>query len=167
VAYVGTASKSLAPALRLAWLALPARLVEPVTETKRLSDRQGGVVEQLALADLLDSGSFDRHVRQRRAEYRRRRDELIGVLAARVPTLRPVGLAAGIHFALWLPPAGPTEDEVVARATERSVGLHALGPFWHDPAGKPPGLLIGYASPPRHRFSAAVAALADVLAEVV
>jgi GntR family transcriptional regulator/MocR family aminotransferase len=167
VAYVGTASKSLAPALRLGWLALPGWLVDPVMEAKRLADRHGGVVEQLALADLLDSGSFDRHVRQRRAEYRRRRDELVGVLAERVPTLRPVGLAAGLHFALWLPPTGPSEDEVVARAAERSIGLLPLGELWHDPAGQPPGLLIGYASPLRHRFSAAVGALADLLAGVV
>jgi GntR family transcriptional regulator/MocR family aminotransferase len=167
VAYVGTASKSLAPALRLGWLALPTWLVEPVAEAKWLADRHSGVVEQFALADLLESGAFDRQVRQRRAELRRRRDALVAALAERVPALRPVGLAAGLHVAVWLPPGGPSEDEVVARAAARSVGLFALGSFWHDPAGKPPGLLIGYASPPRHRFSAAVAALADVLAEVV
>lgn len=166
VAYVGTASKSLAPALRLAWLALPSWLVAPVAEVKSLADRHGGVIEQLALADLLMSGAYDRQVRQRRAEYRHRRDALVAALAERVPALRPLGLAAGLHAALWLPPAGPSEDEVVAQAAARSVGLFALGSFWHDPAGKPPGLLIGYASPPRHRFSAAVAALVDVLAEV-
>jgi GntR family transcriptional regulator/MocR family aminotransferase len=166
VAYIGTASKSLAPGLRLGWVTLPAWLLDPVVEAKRLADRHGGVVEQLALADLLDSGSFDRHVRQRRAEYRRRRDELVGALAQRVPDLRPVGLVAGLHFALWLPPDGPPEHEVVARAAERSIGLLPLESLWHDPAGKPPGLLIGYASPLRYRFSAAVAALADLLAEV-
>src|SRR5262249_11758463 len=150
VAYVGTASKSLAPALRLGWLAVPGWLLDSVVEAKRRADRHSGVVEQLALADLLTSGSFDRHVRQRRAEYRRRRDELVAALAERVPTLRPVGLAAGLHFTLWLPRDGPSEDEVVARAAERSIGLLSLGSLWHDPAGKPPGLLIGYASPARH-----------------
>ena len=46
------------------------------------------------------------------------------------------------------------------------AALFALGSFWDDPVGKSPGLLVGYASPPRHRFSSAVAALADILAEV-
>jgi GntR family transcriptional regulator/MocR family aminotransferase len=167
VAYIGTASKSLAPALRLGGVALPAWLLGPVVEAKWLADRHGGVVEQLSLADLLDSGRFDRHVRQRRAEYRRRRDELVGVLAQRVPSLKPVGMAAGLHLALWLPTDGPPEREIVARAAERSIGLLPLESLWHDPAGKPPGLLIGYAGPPRYRFSAAVAALADLLVEVV
>jgi GntR family transcriptional regulator/MocR family aminotransferase len=166
VAYAGTASKSLAPALRLGWLALPAWLVDDVAAVKRLADRQGGVVEHLALADLLDSGSFDRHVRQRRAECRRRRDDLLAMLAERTPRLRTVGLAAGLHVMLWLPSDGPSEAEIVRRAAERSVGLYPLGPLWHDPAGKPPGLVIGYASPLRHRFQAALAALGDVLSEL-
>jgi GntR family transcriptional regulator/MocR family aminotransferase len=166
VAYAGTASKSLAPALRLGWLALPAWLVDDVVAAKRLADRHGGVVEHLALADLLESGSFDRHVRQRRAECRGRRDGLLAMLAARAPGLRTVGLAAGLHVVLWLPTDGPSEAEIVQRAAERSVGLFPLGPLWHDPVGKPPGLVIGYASPLRHRFQAALAALGDVLSEL-
>jgi GntR family transcriptional regulator/MocR family aminotransferase len=165
VAYAGTASKSLAPGLRLGWLALPTRFVQPVAAARRLADRHGGVLEQLALADLLCSGSFDRHLRQRRAEYRRRRDQLTALLAERVPAIRPAGLSAGLHVVVWLPPDGPSEGEVVARAAERSVGLMPLGQFWHDPAGKRPGLVVGYAAPPRHLFPSALAALADVLAE--
>jgi GntR family transcriptional regulator/MocR family aminotransferase len=165
VAYAGTASKSLAPGLRLGWLALPTRFVQPVAAARRLADRHGGVLEQLALADLLRSGSFDRHLRQRRAEYRRRRDQLTALLAERVPAIRPAGLSAGLHVVVWLPPDGPSEGEVVARAAERSVGLMPLGQFWHDPAGKRPGLVVGYAAPPRHLFPSALAALADVLAE--
>jgi GntR family transcriptional regulator/MocR family aminotransferase len=166
VAYAGTASKSLAPGLRLAWLALPSWLLESVVVAKRLADRHSSVIDQLALADLLRSGSFDRHVRQRRAEYRHRRDQLVTMLAERAPSFQPVGLAAGLHVVLWPPPAGPSEAEVVARAAERSVGLMPLGPLWHDPVGRPPGLVVGYAAPPRHLFPAALSALAAVLSDL-
>jgi GntR family transcriptional regulator/MocR family aminotransferase len=124
------------------------------------------VIEQLALADLLTSGAFDRHVRQRRIEYRRRRDLLTATLTEHLPWYRPVGLAAGLHALVWLPPDGPSEEEVVARAAERSIELYPLGLYWHDPADKPPGLVIGYAAPPRHLFAAALAALTDTLAEL-
>jgi GntR family transcriptional regulator/MocR family aminotransferase len=163
VAYAGTASKSLAPGVRLGWLALPSWLVAPMMAAKRLADRHGSAIEQLALADVLTSGSFDRHVRQRRLEYRRRRDLLTAMLSERVPWFRPVGLSAGLHVLLWLPPDGLSEAEVTARGAERSVGLYQLGQLWHDPAGKPPGLLLGYASLPRHLYPAALAALADTL----
>jgi GntR family transcriptional regulator/MocR family aminotransferase len=166
VAYAGTASKSLAPGVRLGWLALPSWLVGSVMTAKRLADRHGGVIEQLALADLLSSGSFDRHVRQRRLEYRRRRDLLTAMLTERVPWFRPVGLSAGLHVLLWLPPDGPSEAEVAARGAERSVGLYQLGQLWDDPTGKPPGLLLGYASLPRHLYPAALAALAETLSDL-
>jgi GntR family transcriptional regulator / MocR family aminotransferase len=166
VAYAGTASKSLAPGLRLAWLTLPSWLVEPVVAAKNLADRQTGVFEQLALADILAAGSFDRHLRQRRLEYRRRRDLLTSTLSERLPWFRSTGLSAGLHVLVWLPPDGPSEAEVVARAAARSIELFPLGLYWHDPADKPPGLVIGYAAPRRHLFPAAVAALSDLLADL-
>jgi GntR family transcriptional regulator/MocR family aminotransferase len=62
--------------LRLAWLALPPWLLEPVVEAKRLADHHSSALDQLVLADLLASGAFDRHLRRCRLGYRRRRDRL-------------------------------------------------------------------------------------------
>ena len=163
VVYAGTSSKTLAPGLRLGWLVLPARLVEPVLAAKRVyGDTQ--VLEQLALAELVRSGALDRHVRRMRQRYRRRRDALLATLAERAPALRARGIAAGLHVVLDLPD-GMREDDVVARAAGRSLAVGVLGPFRHAPApGDPQGLVVGYAASPEHAYGQALAALGDVLA---
>jgi GntR family transcriptional regulator/MocR family aminotransferase len=156
VAYAGTASKTLAPALRLGWLVLPARLVEPVVAAKRLAG-DTPAVEQLALAELLGSGAYDRHVRRMRQRYRRRRD----LLLARLGSRRTHGIAAGLHLVV---DAGD-EAAVVEAAARRSLALHGLGMFWHSPAGRPGGLVIGYAAPPEHEYGASLDALMGALRE--
>jgi GntR family transcriptional regulator/MocR family aminotransferase len=166
IAYAGTASKALAPALRIAWLVLPEPLVEPVVEAKRLADHASPVLEQLALADFVQSGELDRHLRRARARYRRRRDMLLAALAERAPAVEVLGIAAGLHVTLALPPGGPAEEEIHAAAAERSLALSGLERFWHDPAGRPAHLLVGYATPPDHAFAGAVEQLAALLGEI-
>src|SRR5215469_13512391 len=63
VVYAGTASKTLAPGIRLGWLILPPELVEPFAEAKLLADRGSPILDQLAFADFLSRGEFDRHLR--------------------------------------------------------------------------------------------------------
>lgn len=166
VVYAGTVSKTLAPGLRLSWLVLPPRLLDPVLEVRRLTDRYSGVLDQLTLADLIDSGGFDRHIRRMRLRYRRRRDRLIAALAERVPALRPSGIAAGLQLVLMLPPAGPNEAEALASLTERDIRIHGLGHYFADRTRSPAGLLVGYATPPEHAFAGAMHALVDALADL-
>jgi GntR family transcriptional regulator/MocR family aminotransferase len=116
VVYAGTVSKSLAPALRLAWMAVPARMVEPLREAKRLTDRQTPALDQLALADLIARGTFDRHLRAMRTRYRRRRDLLVAAVRERTPELAVEGIAAGLHVVIRLPARGPGERAVSTRS---------------------------------------------------
>jgi GntR family transcriptional regulator / MocR family aminotransferase len=167
VAYAGTASKTLAPALRLAWLALPPWLLEPVVEAKRLADRHSAVLDQLVLADLIVSGAFDRHVRRCRLRYRRRRDRLGAALAEHAPTVKAVGVVAGLHAVLLLPEQGPSEQDVVAGLAARSVAVDGLGGYWRSPGSHPAGLVVGYATPPEHAFTRALDALTASLTQVL
>jgi GntR family transcriptional regulator/MocR family aminotransferase len=155
VVYAGTASKSLAPGMRLGWLVVPSRLLDAVLEQRVLGGAPS-TIDQIALADFLRSGAYDRHVRRARLAYRRRRDRLLAAL----PGLRVRGAAAGLHVVVELPPE-MTEREAVDRAHRHGVfvePLSAYGAGDHFPA-----LVVGYGTPPEHAFTTAVARLAAAL----
>jgi len=158
VVYVGTVSKTLVPGLRLGWLVLPARLVGAVTDAKAMADGQTSSLEQLTLAEFIASGAYDRHVRRERLDYRRRRDRLIDALAGHVPDVRLTGIAAGLHAVAELP-AGRSERQVVARAAARGVAIEGLGEYALRDHTRGPALVIGYASPPSHAYTTALARL--------
>ncbi|MER8221912.1 PLP-dependent aminotransferase family protein [Streptomyces sp. NPDC094143] len=162
VVYLGTASKSLAPGLRLAWTVLPPDLAEEVAAAKGGVDTCG-VLDQLTLAEFLTSGAYDRHVRATRLRYRRRRDALVAAVAARAPEARVTGIAAGLHVLLRLPPG--TEQSVVQAAHWRGLAVHGLAGYRHADAAAEPfdALVVGYGTPPDHAWSGALDALCAVL----
>ncbi|MEU4519476.1 PLP-dependent aminotransferase family protein [Amycolatopsis sp. NPDC024027] len=162
VVYAGTASKTLAPALRLAWLVLPRSLVEPVRAAMADSGSRPAVLNQLVLAELIDSGAYDRHIRRSRAEYRSRRTRL---LAALPDSVRPHGIAAGLHLLLMLPPDGPSEATALAACRRRAIGIEGLAGHWMTP-NAPGGLIVGYAAAPKHAFTGATQNLVEALAEI-
>ena len=172
VAYAGTASKSLAPGLSLAWLAAPPHLLDVLVETKRLSDGHTGVIEQLTLAEFIRSGGYDRHIRRSRLRYRRRRDRLLALLAGRAPDVTVTGIAAGLHAVLELGRELRATDEpgILSRAARAGLTIQGLSEYRYDEPGTgaepgaPAALVVGYGTPPEHAFAGALDALCDVLA---
>jgi GntR family transcriptional regulator/MocR family aminotransferase len=158
VIYAGTVSKTLAPGLRLGWLVLPARLTEAVASAKARSDAHTSSFEQLTLAEFITSGAYDRHVRRVRLAYRRRRDRLVAALAAHAPGVRVTGIAAGLHAVAELGP-GQLEEQVIARAAARGVAIEGLGGYALRVHTRGPALVIGYATPPEHGYTTALARL--------
>ena len=164
VVYCGTASKTLAPGLRLGWLLVPQHLVADVAAAKVLADRGSPVIDQLTFADFLARGEFDRHLRRMRPVYRRRRDALLDALHTHLPDLEPAGIAAGQHVVAWLPP-DLDEAAVVAAAARHGLGIHGVGPYRITGAG-PGGLIFGYAILSETAIAEGVALLAMAIREV-
>ena len=165
VIYAGTASKTLAPGLRLGWLVVPAALIDRVVAEKTLDDGGSSVLDQLALAAMIERHDLDRHVRAARQRYRRRRDRLVETLGRRAPAVHVRGIAAGLHAVLELPPRSRSEDELVEAAARRGLALMSLASCRRAARPAPPALVVGYATPPEHAYDAALGALARLLSE--
>ncbi|WP_406473137.1 PLP-dependent aminotransferase family protein [Streptomyces sp. NBC_01615] len=159
---IGTVSKSLAPALRIGWVLCPPVLTDPVTEAKRLTDRGSPALDQLALAKLIESGRYDRHLRRMRTRYATRRTALVSALAAHAPEVRLTGLAAGFHAVAHLA-ASADEQAVVIAARERSVGLYGMSPCRSTHATTPAQLLLGFGDVGERAIAEGIAAIGDLL----
>ncbi|MFP3988392.1 PLP-dependent aminotransferase family protein [Streptomyces sp. E11-3] len=163
VVYMGTASKSLAPGLRLGWMVLPGSLASVVAEAKGPEDWACGSLDQLTLAEFLTSGAYDRHVRGARLRYRRRRDQLVEALREHAPEVTVSGIAAGLHAVLELPPG--TEQSVLRGAAWQRLGILGLSRFRHSDADLPArdAVVVGYGTPPDHAWAGALDALCRVM----
>jgi GntR family transcriptional regulator / MocR family aminotransferase len=160
---IGTASKALAPAVRLGWVLAPAGLAAAVAAEKEMSDRGSCTLDQLALAALLTSGRYDRHLRRMRAIYAGRRRALVAAFARHAPAVRLTGLAAGFSAVAQLP-AEPGEAAVIAAARARGVGLYGIAEYRSAPdPGAPPQLVMGFGNTGERSIEPAIAAIADLL----
>jgi GntR family transcriptional regulator/MocR family aminotransferase len=137
VAYAGCASKTLTPALRLGWLAVPDWLVDEAVRQKLLDDMGNTVLEQLAFARFIETGGLARHLRRVRPIYRRRRDTALASIAKSMPEAIPRGVAAGLHMYVRLPGSC---DELGLVDAARIRGVLVEGASWHlsSPGAAPP-----------------------------
>jgi GntR family transcriptional regulator / MocR family aminotransferase len=159
---IGTASKALAPAVRLGWILAPPALADAVAEEKLISDRGSSTLDQLALAALIRSGRYDRHLRRMRPIYARRRARLMAALARHAPGIRLTGLAAGFHAVAHLR-AAADERAIVAAARERLVGLYGMSGRRASGLAVPPQLVMGFGNISERAIEPGIATIADLL----
>ena len=162
VVYGGSASKTLAPGLRLGWMVLPGRMVEAMADAKLGFDNGSPTIDQLAFADFLLRGEQDRHLRRMRPIYRARRDALKTALDRHLPELEHCGSAAGLHLMVWLP-SDWDEAAVVKLAADAGIGVYGLSAYWAVPGSGDPGLIFGYAGVSETAIEDGVRALSSAL----
>ncbi len=165
VAYLGTASKTLAPGLRLGWLVLPESLRGAVAEAKAMDDLGSATIDQLVLARLLETSAYDRELRKARRRNRVRRDALIAAVARHLPRARVSGVSAGLHALVRLEhPVGVLE--LMGQAAQSSLGVYPLTLHMIEPAEETDALVMGYANLSEPAIEEGVRRLASVLAEL-
>ncbi|MFJ6527409.1 PLP-dependent aminotransferase family protein [Streptomyces longwoodensis] len=165
VCYAGSVSKLLAPALRVGWLLVPPHLRDALVTAKRYADLGNGVLTQLVLARLMDSGELERHLRHVRRRHRKRRDVMLRAVEAHLPGARVHGAAAGLHLMVTFadgPGSRVPDTALAAAALARGVKAHPLS--WHRLTPGPPGLVLGYAAGAAHEIEEGIALIGETLA---
>lgn len=163
VVYAGTASKTLAPGLRLGWLVVPPSLLDIVQEEQRLLDYGVSRIEQHALALFLASGDYDRHLRRMRLLYSKRRAALVSALAQFIPEARITGISAGLHASVALP-IRYDEPALAKLAAQRGIALGFMTRHFVDDTPRQTTLLMGYAKLSEISIHAGIRALSTILA---
>ena len=147
VLYAATFSKVMFPSLRLGYMILPERLIEPIRSVKALMDTGGSNLAQAALVDFIREGHFERHLHRTRMRNASRRAAILDAIERYLGGRAQVsGINAGLHLMLWLRdlPASRSR-ELRMRAARAGVGVYSVDPFYLNPP-KHLGLLLGYAS---------------------
>lgn len=166
VVYLGTASKSLGPGVRLGWMVVPPALLDAVLEHRHATDGSTSTILQATFRELLTGGHLDRHLRRSRRTYRRQRDALVAALGRHLPTVEVSGVAAGLQLLVLLP-AGTDEAAFAEAALARRVKVYPLSTYHLSRRPERcPGVVLGYGSVAPERAELGVQRLAEALADV-
>lgn len=160
---LGSASKALAPGLRIGWIVASEPIVQRLADVKMQMDYGASVLSQWAFTRFLTSGLYDQYLASLKLELRRRRDcalaTLQDTLADRAQWTKPIG-----GFYIWLTFKHPMRmSRVFQLAAEHGVLLNP-GDIYDFEANNSLRLSYSYTTP--EEFRRAVETLAGVVREL-
>lgn len=162
VIYLGSFSKVLLPALRLGYVVLPEYLIGPFTQTKRLMDRGAPTLTQAAIADFINEGHFERHLRNLRKLYAERRSTLMRTIQSFLgDRVTYADHQAGFHVLLYLQ-EGVNEHQLVKEAYRRGVAVYPGAPYHLETEPKP-SILLGFCGLENEEIVAGIERLSQAL----
>jgi GntR family transcriptional regulator / MocR family aminotransferase len=166
VIYLGTFSKVLFPALRVAYVVAPPELRGGLLRLREAMDIFSPTLYQVVLTDFLRDGHFARHIRRMRAIYLARRNALVESLREQVGEALAIrGADGGLHLAAFLP--AEVDDRMVVRlAAEHGIAAAPLSECYAGPASRG-GLILGFGGTPEHEIPSAVQRLAQAIHAVI
>jgi len=162
IVYVGTFSRTVFPALRIGYLIAPKSLAPAFTAAKWLSDRHSATLEQQTLAEFIDSGMYERHLRRLRRRNTSRRAVLLEAIHKYLDDrVQITGDGAGVHVVLWLGDR-VSEAAIIEKAAARGVGVYGVSRYFlKQPPRK--GLMLGYSRLKEHEIREGIRRLSEIL----
>ncbi|MEG1848488.1 MAG: PLP-dependent aminotransferase family protein [Lachnospiraceae bacterium] len=146
VIYIGTFSKSIAPAIRVSFMVLPQELLKQYESTTDYLASTVSRTDQMMLAEFLRGGYYERHLNKMRKYYKTKHDLLLSCLKGLSAKFRISGENAGLHILLHYT-GEKSEMELVEEAKKQGVRVYGLSETCDRQGGDlriSPILLLGY-----------------------
>jgi GntR family transcriptional regulator / MocR family aminotransferase len=162
VLYIGTFSKVLFPSLRIGYLVLPKNLVSVFARAKWLCDRHLPILEQQVLAEFINEGHLERHIRKMRSLYERRCQVLVKALNFHFGDRATIlGEKAGIHLMVKLYTHN-SDEEIIQQAAQMGVGMMSAAAHYlkSHPGGE---FIFGYGELTEQQLAEGIRRLAEII----
>lgn len=161
VIYLGTFSRSIAPAIRMSYMVLPQPLLYLYLKKSKLINATVSKIDQLVVQKFIDGGFYERHLNKTRALYKGRHDLLLNELKPLLAFCRISGEHAGVHILLHF--NGRTEQELIEKAAEAGVKVYGLSRYYTgDKREEETTILLGYANMQEDEIKEAVGILKQI-----
>ena len=163
VIYIGTFSKSIAPAIRISYLVLPEQLLKACEQELGRFSSTVSRIDQMILNSFIREGSYERHLNRMRAIYGHKQEVLVNELKQLSGICTVHGEDAGVHLLLEFH-NGLTEEELIRRAAAEDIRVYPLSEYSIGPMKETrnPTILLGYATLTEEEIRQAVGKLVEV-----
>lgn len=157
VIYMGTFSKSFLPSLRMGYIVLPPHLLKTYKDLQGIFKQTVSSIQQLALANFIQNGNWERHINRSRTLYKRKHHTLVKSIVKEMGTkVQILGEQSGLHIVLCIH-NNMNEQELIESAKKQSIKLYPLSPYdFANDLRKESYVLLGFGSIPENKIETVV-----------